>query len=130
MGSITTPFIRALRQVWNCELKIDGVPLHGNTDIGILRAVASAAGVSAEETSRKLPQAIAIMQAEVERNVALLRTELCPSVGELLQRLHSAGKLLAVTSGNLEPIGWAKLRAAGIAGYFRFGSFCGAPGGP
>ncbi len=89
------PFIARFRQVWNCELKIDGVPLHGNTDIGILRAAASAAGVSAEEFSRKLPRAIATMQAEVERNVALLRTELCPSVSELLQRLHSAGKLLA-----------------------------------
>jgi phosphoglycolate phosphatase-like HAD superfamily hydrolase len=37
--------------------------------------------------------------------------------------------LLAVTSGNLEPIGWAKLRTAGIAGYFRLGSFCAPPGG-
>ena len=118
-------FHMALRQVWNCELKIDGVPLHGNTDIGILRAAATAAGVSAQEFSRKLPQAIAMMQAEVERNATLLHTELCPSIGELLERLHLAGKLLGVTSGNLEPIGWAKLRAAGIARYFRFGSFCG-----
>ncbi|MGA2963876.1 MAG: HAD family hydrolase, partial [Candidatus Korobacteraceae bacterium] len=87
-------------------------------------------GISAQDFSSKLPQAIAIMQAEVERNVALLRTELCPSIGELLQHLHSSGKLLAVTSGNLEPIGWAKLRAAGIAGFFCFGSFCGGfPGG-
>jgi phosphoglycolate phosphatase-like HAD superfamily hydrolase len=122
-------FHSALRQVWNCELKIDGVPLHGNTDIGILRAVASAAGVSTEEFSRKLPRAILTMQAEVGRNVALLRTELCPSVSELLQRLHSTGKLLAVTSGNLEPIGWAKLRAAGIASFFSFGSFCGGSTG-
>ena len=122
-------FHSALRQVWNCELKIDGVPLHGNTDIGILRAAAGAVGISAEDFSRGLPQAIAAMQAEVERNVALLRAELCPSVSELLQRLHSAGKLLAVTSGNLAPIGWAKLRAAGIAGHFSFGSFCGASGG-
>ena len=122
-------FHLALRQVWNCELKIDGVPLHGNTDIGILRAAATAAGVSTQEFSRKLPQAIAMMQAEVERNAALLRTELCPSIGELLERLHCAGKLLGVTSGNLEPIGWAKLRAAGIARYFRFGSFCGSKAG-
>ena len=122
-------FHLALRQVWNCELKIDGVPLHGNTDIGILRAAGTAAGVSAQEFSRKLPQAIAIMQAEVEGNAGLLRTELCPSISELLERLHSAGKLLGVTSGNLEPIGWAKLRAAGIAAYFRFGSFCRASGG-
>jgi phosphoglycolate phosphatase-like HAD superfamily hydrolase len=122
-------FHSALRQVWNCELKIDGIPLHGNTDIGILRAAASAAGVSAEEFSKKLLRAITVMQVEVGRNVAQMRTELCPSVNQLLQRLHSAGKLLAVTSGNLEPIGWAKLRTAGIAGHFRFGSFCEAPGG-
>jgi phosphoglycolate phosphatase-like HAD superfamily hydrolase len=122
-------FHLALRQAWNCELKIDGVPLHGNTDIGILRATAMAAGVSTEEFSRKLPQAIAIMQAEVESNAGLLRVELCPSISELLERLHSAGKLIGVTSGNLEPIGWAKLRAAGIAAYFRFGSFCGGQAG-
>jgi phosphoglycolate phosphatase len=58
-------FHSALRQVWNCELKIDGIPLHGNTDIGILRAAASAVGVSAEAFSRGLPQAIATMQADV-----------------------------------------------------------------
>jgi phosphoglycolate phosphatase-like HAD superfamily hydrolase len=122
-------FHNAFRQVWHCELKTDGIPLHGNTDIGVLRAAATAAGVSAEEFARKLPLAIATLQAEVERNTALLRSELCPAVGELLRRLHSAGKLLGVTSGNLEPIGWVKLRAAGIDGYFRFGSFCEVPGG-
>ncbi len=68
-----------------------------------------------------------MMQAEVEANAAQLRAELCPSIGELLERLHSAGKLLGVASGNLEPIGWAKLRAAGIAAYFRFGAFSAAP---
>jgi len=117
-------FHLALRQVWNCQLKIDGLPLHGNTDIGILRVAATAAGVSAQEFSSKLPQAIAVMQTEVEHNVGLLRPELCPSISQLLERLHSTGKLLAVTSGNLERIGWAKLRAAGIARYFSFGSFC------
>jgi len=122
-------FFRGFRETWNRELKLDGIPLHGNTDVGILRAAALAAGVSVAEFSGKLPQALAIMQAEVEGNAAQLRAELCPSIGELLERLHSAGKLLGVASGNLEPIGWAKLRAAGIAGYFRFGAFSAAPEG-
>jgi phosphoglycolate phosphatase-like HAD superfamily hydrolase len=120
-------FFRAFRETWKRELKLDGIPLHGNTDIGILRAAALVAGVSVAEFSGKLPQALAMMQAEVEVNAAQLRAELCPSIRELLERLHSAGKLLGVTSGNLEPIGWAKLRAAGIAGYFRFGAFSAAP---
>ncbi len=42
---------------------------------------------------------------------------------KLLAELKSAGKLLGVTSGNVERIGWAKLKAAGIGEYFSFGSF-------
>jgi phosphoglycolate phosphatase-like HAD superfamily hydrolase len=41
----------------------------------------------------------------------------------LLSELKSDGKILGVTSGNLERIGWTKLKAAGIAGFFSFGSF-------
>ena len=126
-------FHKALRQVWNCDLLIDTVPVHGNTDIGILRAATEAAGVSKEEFEMGLPQALATMQAEVERNAASLRPELCPSVATLIEELHSAGKLLGVTSGNVESIGWAKLRTASIAHYFSFGSFSawvGPAGGP
>ena len=44
-------------------------------------------------------------------------------MAKLLAELKSAGKLLGVTSGNVERIGWAKLKAAGIDEYFSFGSF-------
>ena len=33
------------------------------------------------------------------------------------------GKLMGIVSGNLEPIGWRKLSAAGIRHYFTIGSF-------
>ena len=52
-------FHRALREVYGVEMNIDGVPVHGNTDIGILRAAASNAGVSDEVFGQKLPAAIA-----------------------------------------------------------------------
>jgi phosphoglycolate phosphatase-like HAD superfamily hydrolase len=113
----------ALREVWRCEQKIDGVPLHGNTDPGILRAAAVAGGIGEERFLEGLPEALAIMQSEVERHAGSFRPELCPSIVPLLARLHAAGKLLGVTSGAGEPVGWAKLRAAGIAQYFAFGSF-------
>jgi phosphoglycolate phosphatase-like HAD superfamily hydrolase len=116
-------FHSALRQIWHCEHKIDSVPLHGNTDIGILRATAGAGGITEEEFSRRLPQALAILRAEVERHADSFRPEICPSIPVLLERLHGAGKLLGVTSGAIEPVGWAKLRAAGLARYFSFGSF-------
>jgi phosphoglycolate phosphatase-like HAD superfamily hydrolase len=116
-------FHSALRQVWNCQSRIDNVPRHGNTDIGILRAAAGAGGISPDEFSRGLPRALAIMASEVERNAGAIRPELCRSIPMLIERLHAAGKLLGVTSGAIEPVGWAKLRAAGLDRYFSFGSF-------
>lgn len=116
-------FHRAVREVFGVDSKIDGVPIHGNTDIGILRAVIEREGVSEAEFRGKLPRAIELMCHEVEQKTAELRPALCPSIRELLQILDSAGKLLGIVSGNLELIGWAKITAAGLRPYFQFGSF-------
>ncbi len=118
-------FRNALRELFGIEGTIDGVPVHGNTDPGILRAVLERAGIAGDEFERKLPLLTRHMCDEVQRNAASIRVELCPSISELLRRLHSAGKLLGVVSGNLEPIGWAKIDAAGLRPYFAFGSFSG-----
>lgn len=37
--------------------------------------------------------------------------------------MRDAGKLLGVASGNLELVGWLKLKAAGLKDYFAFGRF-------
>ena len=116
-------FRNALRALFGIEGTIDGVPVHGNTDLGILRAVLERAGLSGEEFERKLPDIMRQMCDEVRRNAADIRVELCPSIRDLLELLHQRGKLLGVVSGNLETIGWTKLEAAGLRRYFSFGSF-------
>lgn len=116
-------FHAAVREVYGIDSKIDGVPVHGNTDLGILRAVARRAGLSDCEFEEKLPAAIDCMCVTAARNAASMAPELCPSIPELLDALRQAGKLLGVVSGNLEPIGWMKLQAAGIKRFFSFGSF-------
>ncbi len=116
-------FRNAMRQLFAIDGTIDGVLVHGNTDLGILRAVLSRAGISGAEFERKLPDLIRHMGEEVRRNAAGIRVELCPSVRELLESLHRGGKLLGVVSGNLQTIGWAKIEAAGLRDYFAFGSF-------
>ena len=116
-------FRNTLRQFFNIDGTIDGVPVHGNTDLGILRAVLQREGIGGEEFEARLPTLIRHMCDEVQRNAAGIKVELCPSVPELLARLHAAGKLLGIVSGNLETIGWAKIEAAGLAKYFSFGSF-------
>ncbi|HEX6907300.1 MAG TPA: HAD family hydrolase, partial [Terriglobales bacterium] len=118
-------FHAAVREVYGIDYRIDGVPVHGNTDLGILRAVARRAGLSDAEFAGKLAAAIECMCAEASRNAAGMAPQLCPSIRELLTALRAASKLLGVVSGNLEPIGWLKLEAAGVKKFFAFGSFSG-----
>lgn len=116
-------FHRAVRDVYGVDSSIDGVPVHGNTDIGILRAVLRRGGIAEAIIDERLPLAVQHMCEEVQQNAAGIRVELCPSIRELLARLHAAGKLMGIVSGNLEPIGWTKISAAGLRDYFSFGSF-------
>jgi phosphoglycolate phosphatase len=116
-------FLSALRHLSGRALNLEGITVHGSTDPMILLDALVLAGLNEAEVRAVLPTAMQRMCAEVEARVTELRPELCPSIPELLAELHGARKLLGVTSGNLEPIGWAKLKAAGIAHYFSFGSF-------
>jgi phosphoglycolate phosphatase len=116
-------FHAALWQVWNINDTIDYVPVHGNTDVGILRAVCERHHLSREDFASGLSEAMACMREEVARHSKEMQPEVCPSIAELLDHLRHAGKLLGVVSGNLEEIGWAKLRAAGLREFFAFGSF-------
>jgi phosphoglycolate phosphatase-like HAD superfamily hydrolase len=115
-------FRRAIREVFGIETQLDNIPVHGNTDLGIIRAVLEKAEC-AHELEAKLPRALALMRAEVEKNVAGINAELCPSIRELIEELHGEGKLLGVASGNLESIGWAKITVAGLRPFFSLGSF-------
>lgn len=122
-GAHYNAFHSALEKVFGLTCKIDGVPLHGNTDIGILRAVLEREGITGQAVDQKLPAMLRHMCSEVERNRAQLRSTICPGIAELVHRLAVAGKLLGVASGNLESIGWIKVEAAGLRQYFRFGAF-------
>lgn len=112
-----------MRSILGIEASIEGVPVHGNTDPGILRAVLRRAGLKDGEIDSHMPEIVKFMCAEVQHNQEQLRPELCPSILELLTALRSKGKLLGAASGNLETIGWLKLERAGIRSMFSFGSF-------
>jgi phosphoglycolate phosphatase len=116
-------FSAAMREVFGVEGSIDGVPWHGNTDLGILRASLKKLGVDDATFEANRERALAVMRREVEKGVSRVEAEVCPAIATVLKELQSNEKILGVSSGNLEIIGWVKLRAAGIADYFKFGSF-------
>jgi len=116
-------FHHAVRDVLGAEISLEGVPVHGNTDPGILRAALRQAGLGDSAIAAALPQIVERMCAEVERNRDDLRPEICPGVSGLIAHLQARGKLLGAASGNLETVGWLKLEKAGLRPAFAFGSF-------
>jgi phosphoglycolate phosphatase-like HAD superfamily hydrolase len=116
-------FHAGLREVFGIETKIDQVPVHGNTDPGIVRAMLAHAGRDPAEFDRGIHRAMEIMCAEAARNARAMSPQVCPSIVDLLTLLRSRGKLMGVTSGNLERIGWLKLEASGLRPFFAFGVF-------
>lgn len=116
-------FRNALRQIFGFDATIDGVPVHGNTDIGILRAVCRLQGIGDADFNRELTRIQQMMSEEVLRRQSEIRADICPGIEGLLSRLRDEGKLIGVVTGNFEAIGWSKLSATGLRKFFDFGSF-------
>jgi phosphoglycolate phosphatase-like HAD superfamily hydrolase len=135
-------FRTVLREIFGIESDLSEVPVHGNTDVGILRAVFERANaerahvdrIDAERANadrpghvrdfdRLLRQALDMIRAEVRRNRRQMHPEVCPGIKTLLARLRQYGRLLGVASGNLEEVAWAKLETAGLRDYFSFSAF-------
>jgi phosphoglycolate phosphatase len=116
-------FRKALKLVFGFDATIDGVPVHGNTDIGILRAVCHLRGIPDADFDRELPRIVSLMSDEVALHSDKIQADICPSIVDLLTRLESENKLIGIVTGNFERIGWTKLSASGLRKFFHFGSF-------
>ena len=116
-------FLNAIQAEFGITVSVEGIPVQGSTDPIILSAALSRAGVPALRIRALLRKAIERMAAEVEARFGELKAEPCAAIASLLAELHLRGKLLALASGNVERVGWAKVRAAHLDHYFAFGSF-------
>lgn len=95
----------------------------GRIDTQILIGVMKIHGVSEEEAKKKMPQALEAMKEYFFEHADEGTYEVMPGVVELLTDLKSRDIPLGLLTGNVEAIGWEKLRRAGIKDYFDFGAF-------
>jgi len=116
-------FQTALRDVYGCSRDVSEVPVHGNTDIGILRATTRLCGIDDRTFEQRLSDALVTMRRSAHANTIDFRLEVCPAIPKLLETLRQRNKVLGVATGNLAEIGWPKLASAGLKQYFNFGSF-------
>jgi len=114
---------QAMLEAYGVDTTIEGIPYHGKTDPGILRAALERAGVGGPQFRAGLTKALEVVSREVDRNCRHISPRICPAVDRLLRSLRARDKLLGIASGNLESVGWHKIEAAGLRHFFAFGSF-------
>ncbi len=96
----------------------------GMTDTAIARRALLRHGVSPGAIDAGLPTFFAAAAEAYSRHVpADLRPYHTPHVEQTLVWLAARGAALGLVTGNIERIAWIKLKAAGLAHYFRCGGF-------
>jgi phosphoglycolate phosphatase-like HAD superfamily hydrolase len=116
-------FCDALTELAGKAINLNGVVTHGNTDVGILRDALRLHGVEEARWRPRLAEARKRMCGFVQHRELELRIRVLPAVREILRHLAERGAVLGLATGNLEMIGWMKLRACELARYFQFGGF-------
>lgn len=114
---------KAMAEVYQVDATIEGIPYHGMTDLSILRAAVTRAGVPEQEFNAGLPDALGVVCREVEMNQGQIDALVCPGILRLLDLLKSNENTVGVASGNLQTVGWHKIKAAGLRKFFQFGFF-------
>ncbi len=116
-------FCEALTALAGTPTNLDGVLVHGNTDVGILRDALALRNVPDNAWRPQLQQTIDAMARFVAARESDICAEALPGVHEVLAHLKKRGAALGVGTGNLAAIGTLKLKRAGLAHFFDFGAF-------
>lgn len=121
----TSAMVHAMREVWGVDARADdvwGVDPGGRTDREIARLVLRAHGVTDAEIDRLTPEWI-VLAAREHRETAHAHPDpvAAPDADEVTGRLIDGGAEIALVTGNLQPIGRAKVAAAGLGHRFGHG---------
>lgn len=95
----------------------------GSIDTKILIDILRKHGVSEKEAKNKMPEAIEVMTQYFLKHADEGHFEVMPGAIDLLSELKARNIPMGLLTGNMEKIGWEKLKRAGIMDYFSFGAF-------
>ncbi len=116
-------FCDVLTRTAGRPVNLDGIPVQGKIDPGILRDAFDHAGVPEQLWRPQLKVLLQQMGDHVEAHASDFDIEVLPGVRQTLTHLQQKGKLLGVGTGNLQRIGWAKLSHCGLLDFFSLGGF-------
>jgi phosphoglycolate phosphatase-like HAD superfamily hydrolase len=115
----------AFQEVFRRPPQAARIEPHGKTDPMLFDEMARAYGLDLDHLDGQRAVLQSLYVARLQEFLAQPGSvEVKPGVPSLLQTLGNRTDVdLGLVTGNLEPVAWAKLRAAGLAGFFRGGAF-------
>ena len=116
-------FCHALTKVADRSMNLDGITVHGNTDVGILRDAFLLAQIPETCWRPIRDQILDEMCAFVDERVNELHVTTMAGVVRALHHLHQQGAIIGIATGNLEKIGRLKLLKAGLTSFVEVESY-------
>jgi phosphoglycolate phosphatase len=116
-------FVHAVSKFYGMEEDISGINYAGKTDPQILREVLEIGGIPEKVIEDNFQDCLDYMVQDYLANVHRENVRALYGVNNLLKQLKKENILLGLTTGNLEPIAYAKLGQVGLDGFFSFGGF-------
>ncbi|MGC9517302.1 MAG: HAD family hydrolase [Methanomicrobiales archaeon] len=116
-------FVHSVKKYYGMREDISGINYAGKTDPQILREVLELGGINGDLIQKNFQKCLDYMTRYYLANVHLENVKVLDGVQNILNILKNEEVLMGLTTGNLEPIAYAKLNRAGLDGYFPFGGF-------
>ncbi|MDI6643995.1 MAG: HAD family hydrolase [Methanobacteriaceae archaeon] len=116
-------FVHAVKKFYGMYEDISGINYAGKTDPQILREVLELGGFSERTIEKNFQNCLEYMIQYYLKNVHLENVIALDGTKKLLDILKDENVLLGLTTGNLEPIAYAKLNRVALDQYFPFGGF-------
>lgn len=116
-------FSFAYKTIYGIDASIDEIEHHGMIDKQILLEISIRHGISKGDALGKVNTAITVMIDYFIKHAHKTHYRVLPGVIALLKVLKNLNIPLGLLTGNIEEIGWEKIRRAGIYDYFIFGAF-------
>ena len=116
-------FQLSMKEHFNIEGSMCGIPVHGCTDPNIAREFLKVHGAEDAKVEAGLARFLNGIISHFLKLGPDPDSQLMPESQKCIEYLHQKGILLGLVTGNLEAIGWQKLMQHKLDTYFTFGVF-------
>lgn len=116
-------FEYAAKRIFGITLSTTLAEMQGKVDTQVLIELLQPHGISEKEAKAKMSEAMHTMDEYFNQHIKEELPIILPGVKSLLETLKEKKVPMGLLTGNVEGIGWGKMKQLGIRHFFTFGAF-------